>query len=58
MSTKTIIILLIGLCAIVSLLEGFACARKALKQDDKTMSIFAAVFIISGMVLTLCLSNI
>ena len=58
MSTKTIIILLIGLCALVSLLEGFACARKALKQDDKTLSVFAGVFIISGMVLTLCLSNI
>lgn len=58
MSTQIIIILIIGLCALVSILNGFVCAYKAVKQNDKIMSVFAAVFIISGMVLTLCLSNI
>lgn len=58
MSTQTIIILLIGLCALASLLEGFACARKAVKQNDKTLSVFAVVIIISGIVLMLCLNSI
>ena len=58
MSTQIIGILFIGFCAFISLLEGFICARKALKQNDKIMAAFAIVYNICGVGLLLCLNSI
>lgn len=58
MSTQLIGVLFIGFCALISLLEGFYCARKAMKQDDKVLAAFAIVFLVCGAVLMLCLNNI
>ena len=58
MNTQLIGVLFIGFCALISLLEGFLCARKALKQNDKVLTAFAVVYFVCGMVLLLCLNNI
>lgn len=58
MSTQLFGILLIGLCASISLLQGFVCARKAMKQNDKTLTAFAVVFLVCGVALLLCLNSI
>lgn len=58
MTTQLIIILFVGFAAIMAFLEGFICARKALKQSDKVMAVAAVVFIFCGVVLLLCLNSI
>lgn len=58
MSTELVGILLIGLCALVSLIQGFNCARRALKQNDNALTVFAVVFLVCGTVLLMCLNNI
>ena len=51
-------ILLIGFCACSSLLQGFNCAHKAIKEEDKVLAGFAVVYIICGATLMLCLNSI
>ena len=58
MSGKLIVVLLIALCALISLIEGFICAREAMKQNDKVLAIGAAVLYFCGMGLLLCLNSI
>lgn len=58
MNTQLIGVIFIGLCAFISLLQGFNCARKALKEDDKVLTFFAVVFNLCGIVLLLCLNSI
>ena len=58
MSTQLIGVILIGFCAFLSLLQGFICARKAMKQRSNAMTAFAVVFLGCGMILMLCLSGI
>lgn len=58
MSTQLIGVILIGFCAFLSLLQGFICARKAMKQRSNAMTAFAAIFLGCGMILVLCLSSI
>ena len=58
MSTQLIGVILIGFCAFLSLLQGFICARKAMKQRSNAMTAFAVVFLGCGMILVLCLSSI
>ena len=58
MSTQLIGILFIGLCSLVSLIQGFNCASRALKQNDKTLTVFAVVFLVCGVALLICLNNI
>lgn len=57
MITQLIGILLIGACACISLVEGFYCAHKAMKQNDTVLAVFAFVFHFCGVILLLCLSN-
>ena len=58
MSSQTMGILLIGFCACSSLLQGFNCAHKAIKEEDKVLAGFAVVYIICGATLMLCLNSI
>ena len=58
MDTQLIGVIFIGFCAFVSLLEGYLCAHKALKHDDKILATFAIVYNICGIVLLLCLNSI
>ena len=58
MSTQTIGIICIGLCAAISLLQGFISAHKAMKQNDKVLAAFAVVFIVCGIAILLCLNGI
>lgn len=58
MSTQLIGVIFIGFSALISLLEGFISARKAMKENDKVMTAFAVVFLVCGTVLLLCLNSI
>ena len=58
MSTQLIGVILIGFCAFLSLLQGFICARKAMKQRSNALTAFAVVFLGCGVTLMLCLCSI
>ena len=58
MSTELVGIFLIGLCSVVSLIQGFSCAYRALKKNDNTLTVFAVVFLVCGTVLLICLESI
>ena len=58
MSTQLIGVILIGFCAFLSLLQGFICARKAMKQRSNALTAFAVVFLGCGVILMLCLCSI
>ena len=58
MSSQIIGILFIGFSACISLLQGLNCARKAMKEGDKVLAVFAVVFNLCGITLLLCLNSI
>lgn len=58
MSTQLIGFIFIAFCTFISLLEGFVCAHKALKYDDRVLAAFAVVYNLCGIILLLCLNSI
>lgn len=58
MSTQLVGVLFIAFCAFISLLQGLNCARKAMKEGDTVLMVFAVVFNLCGIVLLFCLNSI